>query len=502
MTQTALDGSEQPTTDATAPPKPKAGRLRFLRPLTWLVPFGVVGYFMATLVADRRNDTQREAAVVPEPKVTRQPVRVATAHLETIQAWVFSEGTARSVQREYLTFEMTGRVTFVGPEKAGEPVKKGQVLAQLDKRKYAADVDAALASIQEAKTNAQASQADARQAGTQLELSRTQYNRFVQLQRRNAATEADVEEAKAKLDNAESAVAAAQAQAEAVKSQIEVTEAKLRQAKIALEEAEIVSPTDGIVAYLNIEEGRYFTQSNVKTTNESEALQTIPMVVIDPSQFEITVDVPSFQAERIAVGQQVLLLPGGTSEAATISAVEGVVDASPGSAPSWQAHGEVYSVNPAVNPGGRSVQVKVRTTLGAEYLRDGMFVTCWIASQSKADAVVVPFDALLYEENLPYVFVYRPGEQPDEGTVERRNVALGIQGLTQREVLSGVEAGEQLVTDGRYRLVDGAPVRVLEPTPNRPREAAVHRFDQTVRTTVPSTTDRNPRVAQSQGNNR
>jgi RND family efflux transporter MFP subunit len=389
---------------------------------------------------------------------------------------VFAEGTARSVRREYMTFEMTGRVTFVGPEKEGQKVKKGEVLAQLDKRKYAADVDAALASIQEAKTKAEASTADVGQAQTQYELALTQFNRIKALYNRNNASQAEYEESQAKLDNAKAAVESAKAQSLAVISQIDVADAKLRQAKVALEGAEIVSPIDGIVAYLNIEEGYYFTQSNVKTNSEAEALQSIPMVVIDPSEYEITVDVPSFEADRIAVGQQVLLLPGGTSEGATVTAINGPLDNSPASAPDWQARGEVYSVNPAVNPGGRSIQVKVRTTMGADHLRDGMFVTCWIATEDKPEAVVAPFDALLYEENRPYVFVY----QPETQTVQRRDVVLGIQGLTHREILSGVKAGEMLVTDGRYRLVDGAPVRVLEPAqqPSAQGTTSVHRFDR------------------------
>jgi len=81
----------------------------------------------------------REPAETPVPTTSNmpdqpraQPVRVVTASRQPIQAWVFAEGTARSVRREYLTFERAGRVAFVkrgqdgGDLRAGEPVRAGE----------------------------------------------------------------------------------------------------------------------------------------------------------------------------------------------------------------------------------------------------------------------------------------------------------------------------------------------------------------------------------------
>lgn len=101
------------------------------------------------------------------------------------------------------------------------------------------------------------------------------------------------------------------------------------------------------------------------------------------------------------MGQPVRILPGGSSEVAALAAVELPATVEPQRPRSWTARGEVYSVNPAVNPGGRSIQVQIRTTQGADHLRDGMFVACWIAAEQKPDAIVAPFDALLYEEIDP-----------------------------------------------------------------------------------------------------
>jgi len=425
----------------------------------WFVVLGVGALFVGQLALARWNETQHPAKV-ETPERPAQPVKVVTASAGWIQSWVFAEGTARAVDREYLTFEMSGRVTMVGPEKSGTPVKKGEILAQLDKRRYVADVDAALASIQEAKTKALASKSDVSAADTQFELATREYARTKKLYDQKAATTADMDVAESKLNNARAAQEAAKATADAVATSITTTEAKLKQAQIILEEAEIVSPINGVVAYKNIEEGFYFTQNMVKTGNESEALQSIPFVVIDPSRYEVTLNVPAYEAGRVKVGQRVEVLPGGSSETAMLEVEANSSSSTTASTESqhWNVSGEVYSVNPAVNPGGRSVEVRIRTTGGAEHLSDGMFVTCWLATDQREDAIRASFDAFLYEENRPYVFVYKP----ETGTVERRVVELGIQGLTRREILSGVNDGEQVVTTGRYRLVDGAPVRLLE----------------------------------------
>ncbi len=160
-------------------------------------------------------------AATTEPKVadtaspiSRLSVKLSPARRSPIQAWVFAEGTSRSVQREYLTFEATGRVTFVGPEKPGVRVKSGEVLATLDKRTFVADVDAALATIEDAKTQVEAALSDADQAKTSATLEQRQYERAQSLYRQNASSREDLEQAKAAMENAQSAVEASKARAE------------------------------------------------------------------------------------------------------------------------------------------------------------------------------------------------------------------------------------------------------------------------------------------------
>ena len=58
------------------------------------------------------------------------------------------------------------------------------------------------------------------------------------------------------------------------------------------------------------------------------------------------------------------------------------------------------------------------------------------------------------------VFVIK--EENGKKVVEQRQVEPGIEGISKREILQGVKPGELLVTDGKNRLVNGAPVDVVE----------------------------------------
>jgi multidrug efflux pump subunit AcrA (membrane-fusion protein) len=198
----------------------------------------------------------------------------------------------------------------------------------------------------------------------------------------------------------------------------------------------------------------------VRTDSEAAALQTVPMVIIDPSRYEVTINIPAYERGRIEVGQPALIEPDNKGlEAADLPILDApspefITDQFP-------VRGEVFSINPAVNPGGRSIQIKIRTTAGAERLQDGMFVTAWIAAEQRDDVVVAPLNAFVYRDNRPFVYVV----DPQTGAVAARAVKLGLGGFTQQEILTGVEVGEQLVTDGRFQLSDGVRVEVLEAEP-------------------------------------
>ncbi len=121
------------------------------------------------------------------------------------------------------------------------------------------------------------------------------------------------------------------------------------------------------------------------------------------------------------------------------------------------AKGTVFSVSPSVSPGERSVRVTIRIDEGGTNLQDGEQVSAWIATVEKNRAIVAPFNTFIFRDRQPYVFVVNE----DKGIVEQRAIKQGIEGLAKREIIEGVEAGEKLVTEGKNRLVNGAPLEII-----------------------------------------
>jgi len=417
--------------------------------------------------------TDAPSAQRRRPSVT---VRAVEAKLGSVQSWVFAEGTARAVLREYLTFENPGRVTYVkpGPDggelREGHRVEKNHVLARQDQRQANAKVISAEAAVNEAKTQITVARAQLRQARTDHQLAKTTFSRYERLLEQHSASRQEYDEAQAQMDKSQAAVDRAESQVLAAQAQLNTTEAKLTESKVDLEETELIAPIDGVIAYKNIQTGRYFTPTQIRTDDETAALQSVPMVIIDPARFEITVNVPSYERRRIEPGQTALIAAGeqnildmardGQDEKATTrrSDFKQEENSDVAQLPYSPVRGAVFAVNPAISPGGRAIQVKVRADDPANRLEDGMFVTVWIAAQQRTNVVVAPVGAFTYRNNQPYVFVVN--RQSD--SVVLRRVTLGLQGFGVQQITSGVEAGELLVTDGRFQLSNGAHVRLLD----------------------------------------
>lgn len=375
-------------------------------------------------------------------------VRVVRAKTEQVQNWVYSQGTARAERREFLSFESAGRVAYVNPNlRLGSPIRRGQVIAYQQRTRSEAELTGAQSNL----TVAQASQ---REAAANLELARETFERYETLLAQNSASEQEYDEAEARLAQARAAYSRAQAEVRASGAQVST-------AQVTVAESRLVSPINGVLARLNIERGRYFSPQTVNTQSEGGALSTVPAVVIDPSSYEITIDLPSYAFRQIRAGSEALII---ASEAPSLVPQPSERDARPNSsAPpipieEINVRGRVAGVSPSLDPEKRTFQAKIVTTSGALTLQDGEFVSVWIAGSEVVNAVTVPFEALRYQSGQPFLFVY----DPETKTVDQRQVSLGVQGADGYAIMSGLAENELVVTDGRAGLSDGDRVRLLQ----------------------------------------
>ena len=110
--------------------------------------------------------------------------------------------------------------------------------------------------------------------------------------------------------------------------------------------------------------------------------------------------------------------------------------------------GKVTFIHPIMNAKSRAVQVRLEFDNPDLLLKPGMFANVTLYTDPQPGAVVVPSEAIVRSGSREQVFVVR-----EPGKFEPREVTLGVsaEGLTQ--ILTGVQAGDEVVTSSQF-LID------------------------------------------------
>jgi RND family efflux transporter MFP subunit len=109
----------------------------------------------------------------------------------------------------------------------------------------------------------------------------------------------------------------------------------------------------------------------------------------------------------------------------------------------------------AIDPTSRSFAVEVKLP-ERKSLRPNMTAIIKIADYSKANTVSIPVKAVQRSENGDYVYVN------ENGVAKRKIVKVGVTYAGLSEILSGLKAGEQLITEGAADIEDGDKIKVLQ----------------------------------------
>lgn len=416
-----------------------------------------------------------EPEAPPPPRVQATVVHAVPAARNDVYSWVYGQGTAMAVRRKALYFQLDGKVSYVarspegGELRPGDPVTGpkdeellGELLAKVDDRDVLASAEASRAELRRTQTERLSAEAQLKSAQVELDAAKRDLKTAQQLLGSGASNQKEVDDLTTRVQAAEASLAASRSRLGSAKSGTKAQAAQVKRTQVAQERAAIFAPFDGVIAALNIKEGDYVLGSRI-SQDPGEQLRTAPMVVIDPSEFEIRIEVPEFEASRVRVGQPAFVVTG--EDVATLSQAE-----DPTARPeALVTRGEVFAVSPSVDPSARSILVTVRVSERSERLRDGEFATCFIMAGRAEQVVSIPFGAFIREDDRSFAFVVDQASQ----TVQRRELALGLRGMQHLEIREGLQEGDLVVTRGRRSLGDGSRVDVAEvqdaPAPAVPR---------------------------------
>lgn len=402
------------------------------------------------------------------------PVRVVRVQTGLVEEWVFDEGISVPVQLEPLTFEASGTVTYIAKVngeslKAGDPVSQGQLLATIDDRKQTssiisadADVQVAVSQWNQAKASLRETQASLAEAESDLALAESELQRNQELFEQGALSASDrdvaqneVDRARARLETAQQSVVSAEEGVISAEASVEAAQANRNNTAVDLEDTQLIASSDGVVAYINIQEQDYWDTQYLNTSSAQSLIDTAPIVVVNPESFEVRLEVQSSKVEAIRPGQRVYAVPEEqVSQAQAIGASQqDLLDI----ARQQGSAGIVFAVSPSQTPEGRGTEVTIRNLQPVRNLTVNGRVYVWIEVAARPDSVVVPLGAVTSRSQETYVFVVNE----ENNTVQRRPISQGIRGFSEVGVLSGVRPGELVVVEGQNRLADGTPVDVI-----------------------------------------
>ena len=263
-------------------------------------------------------------------------------------------------------------------------------------------------------------QAQLAAAEAQLDLARLNFERMKGLVEQDAVSRAE-------YDNA----AAAHKQAEA----------RLREIRATIDRKTIRAPFSGVLGIRQVNLGQYLTSGEA----------VVPLQALNP--IYVNFGVPQQDAGQMRPGRTVRITAaesGGVEFAGRVTAIDSVVD-----------------------PATRNVQVQATLSNPGGRLRPGMFVQALVAVGASQSVVALPASAISYAPYGDSVFVVTDLKNDKGQTyrgVRQQIVKLGPARGDQIAVISGLTAGEEVVTSGVFKLRNGAAVRVnnkVQPANNR-----------------------------------
>jgi membrane fusion protein, multidrug efflux system len=240
------------------------------------------------------------------------------------------------------------------------------------------------------------------EAQASLSDSRSQYKRSRELFNTKALSEAQLDQLQATLQANEARVAGAQSQ---------------------LNDTIIRAPFAGRVGLRNVSVGSYVSPGTVITTLD------------DTSVIKLDFSVPEV---FLAMLQEGLEISARTS-----------------AYPDIEFKGKVSSIDSRLDPVSRSIVVRARIDNKEGQLKPGMFMTVKLM-RSERPALMLPEQALVPEGSKKFVFVVR------DDTAHRVEVETGRRRPGEVEVISGLDDGDVVVTEGTQKIREGAAVKAIQ----------------------------------------
>lgn len=379
----------------------------------------------------------KEAAPRPEGANTQKPapsakeVTLAPVTELVIEQTIDISGTLDADEQVTLGAKVPGRLASISVDLAS-PVKRDQVVAQLEARDYELRIEQAAAALAQSRAQLGLPQdgpdeeldvegtAIVREALATLKEAQANQVRARSLAKEGLMSGMDLDAAEAAAVRAETAVQSAREEVRIRKAAVRQRRSELRMARQQLADAMVRSPLDGVVQVRRASVGQYL----------AAGAPIVDVVRIDPLRLRVAI--PELEAAAVRAGQAVRVkVPG---DDATYP-------------------GTVARLAPALDPQSRTLLVE-SDIKNPGHLRPGSLVNAQIVVTTKP-VPTVPATSIVRFAGLAKVVTV------EEGKAKEKQVTTGKTAGDRVEIVSGLAVGESVVARPGS-LQQGQPVRVVE----------------------------------------
>ena len=379
--------------------------------------------FAATMLGGMPAASFAASEAAPVVKQVPPSIRVVAAERRELVETLSVNGTIVAREEAAVGTDLNGLTVIALNADEGDLVKKGDVLAVLDRSM----LDTQLAQIEASRAQAEANIAQMRAQIGDTEVGVRQakeaLERAVALQKKGVATDAQrdnavnaLDSAKAKLDSAEKALKASEAQ-------LAVIDAQKQNVLVQIGKTELRAPADGLILARNA------------TLGGVVMAQTAPLFRIAINgEFELAATVAETALPRLANGMSAEVTLSGLQEPVT---------------------GTIRRISPEVDHSSRLGSVRIALKPGSS-ARAGNFARGEI-ELVRREGVAVPASAVMYAGTDAFL------QCVEGGQVKTQAVTLGARSGEMVEIVSGVSEGEEVVSRAGTFVADGdlvTPVRV------------------------------------------
>jgi RND family efflux transporter MFP subunit len=337
-------------------------------------------------------------------------------------------GQFQPYQQVDLHAKVSGYIRWIKVD-IGDRVRQGEVMALLEVPELQDQVEGAQAEVRHSQSDITRAQSEVVSAESTYSALHAEYARLEEAskERPGLIAEQELDDARAKDQQAAAQVGVAKASLDAMQQQLGVSRASHSRLETMSRYEQIIAPFTGVVTK------RYADTGSLIQAGQNNNTQTLPVVQVAESDLlRLRMPVPESDVPNIRIGGDVQVKVNATGRTFT---------------------GKIIRFSRALDTNTRTMLTEVDVPNHDLSLSPGMYAETTIQLQRKKGALILPAQAVVQNGDQSYVLVVNATNH-----VEKRTVTLGIQTSNRVEITSGLQAGDNVIAAGQTGYQPGEVV--------------------------------------------